>query len=60
MFRYWVRSMHGKEQNLTGCKDDDAMEGKDAVDARRFLVSVYLNAAACLLKKKHAKLPRER
>ena len=58
MFRYWVRSMHGKEQNLTGYKDDDAMEGRDK-DVRRFLVSVYLNAAACLLKKNTRNSPGE-
>ena len=59
VFRYWVRSMHGKEQNLTGYKDDVDMEGGDAVDARRFLVSVYLNAAACLLKKNTRNSPGE-
>ena len=59
VFRYWVRSMHGKEQNLTGYKDDDAMEGRDAVDARRFS-SPYTSTPRRVCSRKTRETPRER
>jgi tetratricopeptide (TPR) repeat protein len=50
VFRYWVRKTVGKDQELLCFKDDETLAGDEQREARAFLASVYLNAAACMLK----------
>jgi tetratricopeptide (TPR) repeat protein len=59
VFRYWIRRTVGKDQELLCFKDDEALSGDDRSEARAFVVSVYLNAAACLLKTKMRTSPDE-
>lgn len=59
IFRYWNREMVGRDQNLVYYKDDDKCEGDDRQKAQKFIVSVLLNAAACILKIQNSATPRE-
>ena len=59
VFRYWVRKMVGKDQELLCFKDDEALVGEERKQAHAFLASVYLNAAACMLRQNMRTHPRE-
>ena len=50
VFRYWIRKTVGKDQELLCFKDDETLAGDERREACAFLASVYLNAAACMLK----------
>lgn len=52
VFRYWVRQMNGKDQELICHRDDEALRGTEKTSVQTFLAAVYLNAAACLLRNK--------
>lgn len=60
IFRYWNREMIGREQKLVCYKDDEkCKEGGDRQKAQKFICSVLLNAAACLIKMQTPAGPRE-
>lgn len=50
VFRYWIRKTVGKDQELLCFKDDETLAGDERREVCAFLASVYLNAAACMLK----------
>lgn len=60
IFRYWNREMIGRDQNLVCYVDDRKCEaGDDKQKAQKFICSVLLNAAACLIKLRTPASPRE-
>ena len=59
IFRYWNREMVGKDQHLVCFKDDEKLTGEDKQRVQKFICSVLLNAAACLIKMQTPASPKE-